>query len=198
MLRLDIKSSSGFSSVCMYRKIRCVNLQAHHPRCVISNQGGGYVKTQLSCILLYYADDDMFRPLWPIFRSQKCIQRKTIQSMIIVGRVAQSVQRLTTGLTVRDRISVGRDFPPVQIGPGVDPASCKLGTGSFPGVKCGPGVLLTTHPFQNRGHGRVELHFYPPSGPYRACNGIKKKFDHCTGAYSKLLMRSRCRLDYTY
>ena len=26
------------------------------------------------------------------------------------------------------------------------PASCKMGTGSFPGVKCGRGVLLTTHP----------------------------------------------------
>jgi len=25
-------------------------------------------------------------------------------------------------------------------------ASCKMGTGSFPGVKCGRGVLLTTHP----------------------------------------------------
>jgi len=25
--------------------------------------------------------------------------------------------------------------------------SCKMGTGSFPGVKCGRGVLLTTHPF---------------------------------------------------
>ena len=36
-------------------------------------EGVGYVKTQLSCILLYYADDDMFRPLWAIFRSQKCI-----------------------------------------------------------------------------------------------------------------------------
>jgi len=33
-------------------------------------EGVGYVKTQLSCILLYYADD-MFRPLWAIFRSQK-------------------------------------------------------------------------------------------------------------------------------
>ena len=29
----------------------------------------------------------------------------------------------------------GRDFPPVQ-----------TGTGSFPRVKCGRGVLLTTHP----------------------------------------------------
>jgi len=25
-------------------------------------------------------------------------------------------------------------------------ASCKMGTGSFPGVKCSWGVLLTTHP----------------------------------------------------
>jgi hypothetical protein len=38
----------------------------------------------------------------------------------------------------------GRDFPPVQIGPGAHPASCKMGTGSIPGVKCGLGVLLTT------------------------------------------------------
>ena len=48
--------------------------------------------------------------------------------------------------TVRDRIPVGRDFPPVQTGPGANPASCKMGTGSSPRVKCGRGVLLTTHP----------------------------------------------------
>ena len=40
----------------------------------------------------------------------------------------------------------GRDFPPVQPGPGAHPASCTMGTGSFPGVKCGRGVLLTAHP----------------------------------------------------
>ena len=40
----------------------------------------------------------------------------------------------------------GRDFPPVQTGPGAHPVSCKTGTGSFPGVKCGRGVLLSTHP----------------------------------------------------
>ena len=40
----------------------------------------------------------------------------------------------------------GRDFPPVQTGPGAHPASCKMGTGSFPGIKCGRGVPLTTHP----------------------------------------------------
>ena len=40
----------------------------------------------------------------------------------------------------------GRDFPPVQTGPEAHPASCKMGTGSFPGLKCGRSVLLTTHP----------------------------------------------------
>ena len=40
----------------------------------------------------------------------------------------------------------GRDFSPIQTGPGAHPASCKMGTGSFPGVKCRRGVLLTTHP----------------------------------------------------
>ena len=36
---------------------------------------------------------------------------------------------------------------PVQTGPGAHPASCTMGTGSFPGVKSGRGVLLTTYPF---------------------------------------------------
>ena len=40
----------------------------------------------------------------------------------------------------------GRDIPPVQTGPGAHPSSCKMGTGSFPGIKCDQGVLLTTHP----------------------------------------------------
>ena len=40
----------------------------------------------------------------------------------------------------------GRDFPPFQTGPGAHPASCKMDTGSFPGVKCSRGVLLTTQP----------------------------------------------------
>ena len=40
----------------------------------------------------------------------------------------------------------GRNFPAVQTGSGAHPASCKMGTGYFQGVKCGRGVLLTTHP----------------------------------------------------
>jgi len=36
---------------------------------------------------------------------------------------------------------------PVQTAPGAHPASCTMGTRSFPRVKCGQGVLLTTTPF---------------------------------------------------
>ena len=34
----------------------------------------------------------------------------------------------------------------IQTGPRALPASCKMGNGSFPGVNCGRGVLLTAHP----------------------------------------------------
>ena len=37
-----------------------------------------------------------------------------------------------------------RDFPHLS-SPGAHPASCTMGTRSFLGVKCGRGVLLTTH-----------------------------------------------------
>jgi hypothetical protein len=40
----------------------------------------------------------------------------------------------------------GRDFPPVQTGPGAHPASCTIGTGSFPGVKCGRGLAADHSP----------------------------------------------------
>ena len=35
---------------------------------------------------------------------------------------------------------------PVQTGSGAHPASCTMGTGSYSGVKSGPGVTLTPHP----------------------------------------------------
>ena len=45
-----------------------------------------------------------------------------------------------------DRIPVGARFSaPVQTGPGAYPASCTMGTGSFPGVKSGRDVTLTPH-----------------------------------------------------
>ena len=46
-----------------------------------------------------------------------------------------------------DRIPVAARFSaPVQTGPGAHPASCKMGTGSFLGVKSGRDVTLTPHP----------------------------------------------------
>jgi len=52
-----------------------------------------------------------------------------------------------TDCTVRDRIPVGTRFSaPVQTGSGAQTANCTMGTGSFPGVKSGRGVTLTTHP----------------------------------------------------
>jgi len=35
---------------------------------------------------------------------------------------------------------------PVQTGPEVHPTSSKMGTGFFPGARCGRGVTLTLHP----------------------------------------------------
>ena len=46
------------------------------------------------------------------------------------------------------RILVGERFSAhVQTGPVAHPASCTLGTGSFPGVKSGRGMTLTPHSF---------------------------------------------------
>ena len=39
-----------------------------------------------------------------------------------------------------------RFFAPAQTDPGAHPASCTMGTGSFPGVKSDRGVTLTPYP----------------------------------------------------
>ena len=55
--------------------------------------------------------------------------------------------RLTTGWTVRDRIPIGTRFSAsLQTGPGAHPASCKMGTGSFPGGKVRPGRAADQSP----------------------------------------------------
>jgi len=56
-----------------------------------------------------------------------------------------------------------------------------LGTGSFPEVKCGRGVLLTTHALLVRGHERVELYIYPPSRPHRPVIRITLPFYETLG-----------------
>jgi hypothetical protein len=67
------------------------------------------------------------------------------------SRVAQSVQCLTTEWTAGVRSpKEAEDFSSnlcVQTCSGAHPASCTMGTGgSFPGVKRGRGVMLSTHP----------------------------------------------------
>jgi len=49
------------------------------------------------------------------------------------------------GLGIESRWEA-RFSTPVQSGPGAHPASCTMGTGSFPGVKSGRGVTPTPHP----------------------------------------------------
>jgi len=62
---------------------------------------------------------------------------------------------------------VGARFsPPVQTGPGGQPASCTMGTGSFPGVKSGRSMTLTPHPLLVPWSRRVELYLYYTYGPY--------------------------------
>jgi hypothetical protein len=58
----------------------------------------------------------------------------------------------------------GRDFPHAQTSPGAHPASCTMGTRSFPGVKCGRGVLLTTHPLLAPRLWKSRAIAVPPSG----------------------------------
>jgi hypothetical protein len=53
-----------------------------------------------------------------------------------------------------------RFFAHVQTGPEAHPASCTMGTGSFPGVESGRGVTLT--PLVPWSKNRVELYLYFP------------------------------------
>ena len=63
---------------------------------------------------------------------------------------------------------------PVQTGPGAHPASCKMDNGSFPGVKCGRGMQLTTQFLLVRWSWKSRA-----SGPHRACNWITLPLPFC-------------------
>ena len=55
---------------------------------------------------------------------------------------------------------------PLQTGPGALPASCTMGTGSFPEVKSGRGVTLTPHPLLVPWSRKTRAIPLPPYGPY--------------------------------
>ena len=80
-----------------------------------------------------------------------------------MGPVAQSVQRLTTGWMVRGWNPGEARFTAVETGPGTHPASCTMGTESFPWVESDRGVTLTPHPLiVPSSRNRVELYLYSP------------------------------------
>ena len=57
-----------------------------------------------------------------------------------------NVNRIRTRYVLGGPGMGARFSAPVQTGPGAHPASCTMGTGSFPGVKSGRNVTLTPHP----------------------------------------------------
>jgi hypothetical protein len=76
----------------------------------------------------------------------------------------------TTTMFTRTPLTVKLCFkystlPVFQTGFGSHPASCTMGTGSFPGVKCGRAVPLTTHPFLAPRSWKSRAIPLPPSGP---------------------------------
>jgi len=86
----------------------------------------------------------------------------------------------TTGWTARNRIPVGTRFSARPNRSRVPPSLLYNGYRVFPGGKLRPGRAADhSPPFYYRGHGRVELHLYPPSGPHRVCNGITAPLHSC-------------------
>ena len=82
--------------------------------------------------------------------------------------IANELRAGRTGIESR----CGRDFPAVQTGPGAHPATCKMGTGSFPGVKCDRGVLLVTLPLLVPRSWKSRAIPLPTLWATPACNGI--------------------------
>jgi len=85
-----------------------------------------------------------------------------------------------------DRTPVGARFSaPVQTGPGAHPASYKMGTGSFPGVKSGRGVTLTPHPllvtWSRRGRATPLLPLWAvrPVQSLSTCTRVHFAFTYC-------------------
>ena len=76
-------------------------------------------------------------------------------------RIAQSVQRLATGLAVRGWNPGGARYSaPVQTGPGPHPTSCTMGTALFPGGKAAGAWRWSPTPYSAHVKERVELYLY--------------------------------------
>ena len=81
---------------------------------------------------------------------------------------------------------------PVQTGTGAHPASCTMGTGSFPGVKRLGRDVDHPPPSKCRGHERVGLYFYSPSGPQWPVIGRTLTFNPYPDKEAQLCTETRC------
>ena len=91
----------------------------------------------------------------------RLLKVKTQNIVHILAGIAQSVLAGRSG----NRIPVGATFSAtVQTGPGAQPASYTVGTGSFPGVKRPGRGVDHPPPSSAEVEGRVELYICSPSG----------------------------------
>ena len=88
---------------------------------------------------------------------------------------------------------------PVHTGPGAHPASCTIGTASFPGVKRGRGVMLTPHPllvpWSRKGRAIPLLHLWVvrPVQSLSACTMVHFTFTlptYTTGTFQSFQNKS--------
>jgi hypothetical protein len=133
------------ATTCQFRSYEWVQMQwQHHP--FFSDL---CPSTLISCSVSFGTDGNP-QPTDELSKCSTNILRWFIGSYIFWGGPDSSV-----GIATRHGLDGpgiqsqwGRDFPHllIQTGPGAHPASCTMGTGSFPGVKSGRGVTLTPHP----------------------------------------------------
>ena len=83
---------------------------------------------------------------------------------------------------------------PVQTGPGTQPTSCKMGTGSFPGVKSCRGVKLTPHTllvpwsYKSRAIPLLPLWVVRPVQSLSACTRVHFTLPYLLTPWSRVLL----------
>jgi len=119
------------------------------------------------------------QPHSPLFHDTNHIWRKVQITNLTIVSFCQFFSCFLRVGRFGDRIPVGARFSaPVQTGPEAQPASCKMGIGSLPGVKSGRGVTATPHPLlvpwsrKSRAIPLLPLRAVRPVRSLSACTGV--------------------------